>query len=239
MKVYILALAVVSRVAGHSWLDCIGRAETKYAGFDQFFTPDFYDKYCIGYPRAYPGRMNRDINTLFTYSVLDRIPTTNVCPTQEKAYSRQFPMAKVKAGETIKLWYEMDNHLSPETQVHLWSYGIPGKDLVKYSEQTEKTHVFQHTFATSANCFDTHNVNTFCWAYWQVPSDWKTGNYSFVWNWRWDRNANGEEYNSCFDLDVTGNDLSYVTPTLPPTPTPISPSPTSHARKCRAKTPLT
>lgn len=231
MKSDILALAVLSRVAAHSWLDCIGRADTKYVGSEQFFTADFYDHYCIGFPRAYPGRMNKDINTLFTYSVLDRIPTTNVCPTQELAYSPQFPMAKVKAGETIKLWYEMDNHLSPETQVHIWSYATPGKQLIKYSEQTPQTHVMQHTFATSANCMNTNNVNTFCWAYWQVPSDWASGTYSFVWNWRWDHNPSGEEYNSCFDLDVTG------TASPPPTPTPIAPAPTAPpARKCRAKT---
>ncbi|KAI0229515.1 hypothetical protein L0F63_003842 [Massospora cicadina] len=208
-------------VGAHSWLDCIGRSDTEYLGPEQFFASEFYDQYCVGYPRAYPGRMNVDINTLFTYSVLDRVHTANVCPTQEKAYSEQFPMAKVKPGETIKLWYEMDNHLAPETQFHVWGYGVPDKELVQYSEQNDQTHLMSHVFATSSNCMNTNNVNTFCWAYWTIPSNWRPGIYSFVWNWHWDRNPKGEEYNTCFDLEVVDQ-----------SPTPI---PNPSTPKCRPK----
>lgn len=199
---------LLMNVASHSWLDCIGLASTNYTGPVQYFSDDFYNNYCIGYGRGYPGRMNRNINTLYTVQVdrkgLPDPTATRVCGNTAQgtqSYSTNFPMANVVAGTTIKLWYEMDNHKNPLTQVHLWGYKVPNREILFYSEQTNATHIMSYDYATPQNCMDMSDPNTLCWGYWTIPRDWH-GKYSFLWNWRWNQNPVGEEFNTCFEIQV-------------------------------------
>jgi len=247
MKIILLSLLGTS--LSHSWLDCIGLADKQYNGPEQFFSNEFYRDYCIGFPRAYPGRMNVHVNTLFTYQVDNRGGPNHdapVCPTQDRAYTGEFPMTQVKPGTNLKFWYEMDNHYQPLTKVHIFGYGKPDKPIVNYQELSPNTELFVHDFATTSNCINVANANTFCWAYWKVPDNWTPGVYSFLWNWRWDRNPSGEEYNSCFDIEVLpGATSPVVVPQIPTKSTsetpiqtsnpPVDPPSPKRRYKCRRK----
>ncbi|KAJ9088720.1 hypothetical protein DSO57_1020387 [Entomophthora muscae] len=201
-------LTFVAVSLAHSWLDCIG-LPIKYRGPPQFYSNSFYKRYCIGFGRGYPGRFNRHINDIYTTLVEGRGKPNprrrHVCGKTQRSlnYTRKFPMARVARGKTIKLWYEMDNHLHPRTRAHIYSYARPNKRIVTYQDQLRAKRIKSHVFASAKNCIDTSKPNTWCWAYMKIPRNWKPGVYSFLWNWPWDRNPIGEEYNTCFDIRVT------------------------------------
>jgi len=209
---------LVLDVLGHSWLDCIGY-DVEYNGPVQFYSHHFYDEYCIGYPRGYPGRYNPDINSLYTVLIEGRHhnrlkPSDRVCGRVTQGpgnYSHQFPMTKVHAGSRIKLWYEMDGHRVPQTQVRLHTFGQPGKLLNTISDQEKASPPIQSdVFANNSVCIDTKKPNTFCWSYFDIPKTWTPGVYSFLWNWVWDLNPIGEEYNTCFDIEIIPGELTEL-----------------------------
>ncbi|KAJ9063606.1 hypothetical protein DSO57_1039106 [Entomophthora muscae] len=201
-------LLIVGVAWGHSWLDCIGKMK-KYRGPVQFFSNDFYKEYCKGFGRGYPGRFNRNINDIYTTIIEGRgspdPKTKRVCgeTAQTMNYTKEFPMASVVAGRRVKLWYEMDAHMGKDTTVNIIGYGVAGKTIDTYADQLKAKKLFTHPFATPKNCIDMKFVNTWCWAYFKIPANWPPGVYSFLWNWPWDGNPIGEEYNTCFDLNVT------------------------------------
>ncbi|KAI0224924.1 hypothetical protein L0F63_005767 [Massospora cicadina] len=204
------------RVASsHSWLDCIGW-DVPYHGGVQFFSSDFYVEYCKGYGRGYPGRFNRFINDIYSTQVVGRggndPASVRVCGStaQTLNYSSEFPMLVANPGQTIKLWYQMDNHYRPATTFNVFTFGVPGKTIDTYADQLNATKVLKHPFAETQNCYDVAFPNTWCWAFWTIPSDWTPGTYSFLWNWPWDGNPIGEEFNTCFDIDVTNSKVAQL-----------------------------
>ncbi|KAG0209761.1 hypothetical protein BGX28_009981 [Mortierella sp. GBA30] len=61
------------------------------------------------------------------------------------------------------------------------------------------------TFATSANCDQAWEPNTWCHGHVTVPVATQPGTYQVVWWWKYDRNPAGEEYSTCFEIVVGGN----------------------------------
>ncbi|KAJ9051540.1 hypothetical protein DSO57_1019349 [Entomophthora muscae] len=196
-------IALVGGVVGHSWLDCIG-FDIPYHGGPQFFSNDFY-KYCAGFGRGYPGRENRDINTIYTVAVVGRgkpnPETTRVCGAvgSTMQYSSRFPMLKTKAGTRLKFWYQLDNHRE-NTMVHIIGSNQPWRQISTYADQLRAGDVFAYPF--TQNCINLSNDNSWCTAIWTLPSYMPPGIYSYVWNWRMDSTAEGEEYNTCFDIEI-------------------------------------
>jgi hypothetical protein len=202
-------LSTLSPVESHSWLDCIGKSSTVYNGHNQYYGDEFYHEACtVGFPRGYPGRMNRWINDIYTYQLVGRKPEDIVCSpiTQSTAnYTSQFHMGKVTPGESVKLWWEADNHFNPgPTYVYVYTSGKSGQDLIKYKDLNQDTQIWKNVFATDDNCMD-RSPNSLCWGNMNVPNNLAPGKYQFVWRWVWDQNPVGEEYLTCFDLEVTGN----------------------------------
>ncbi|KAJ9069355.1 hypothetical protein DSO57_1019355 [Entomophthora muscae] len=228
-------LTLVGVSIAHSWLDCIGLPK-KYTGPDQFFGGSFFKDYCIGYGRGYPGRFNNEINTIYTALVERRgnpdPATTKVCGSTQLSlnYSAEFPMTEVAAGTTVKLWYQMDGHLVPSTSAHVFSFAKPGKEIVTYNDMLKAKKIMTHVFASPQNCHNTGNPNTWCWDNLNIPASWEPGVYSFLWNWPWDRNPTGEEYNTCFDIKVTSSGSKPKSQTKSPTN-----SQTKSKLKCRQK----
>ncbi|KXN70452.1 hypothetical protein CONCODRAFT_78863 [Conidiobolus coronatus NRRL 28638] len=202
-------LSTLSPVESHSWLDCIGKSSTVYNGHNQYYGDEFYHEACtVGFPRGYPGRMNRWINDIYTYQLVGRKPEDTVCSsiTQSSAnYTSEFHMGKVTPGESVKLWWEADNHFNPgPTYVYVYTSGKPGQDLIKYKDLNQDTQIWKNVFATDDNCMD-RSPNSLCWGNMNIPNNLTPGKYQFVWKWVWDQNPVGEEYLTCFDLEVTGN----------------------------------
>ncbi|KAI0231755.1 hypothetical protein L0F63_006553, partial [Massospora cicadina] len=145
-------------------------------GPPQFFSNEFYRDNCVGFGRGYPGRFNRHINEIYTTRVVHRgFPnpaTKRVCGRTGlgRNYSREFPMARVRAGASIKLWYEMDGHYKPFTTFNILGFERPGRQFVTYKDQMQAKKLLVHPFATKGNCHDVNLPNTWCWAHNQLSS---------------------------------------------------------------------
>jgi len=205
----ILALSIItlqrSTVSAHSWLDCT----------------DMRDSGCAGFPLGYPSRGDIDINTKYTYLVQDRRPNASVCQPgrQNIPGNNPLPIASVTPGQNLHLTWQPDGHLddsNPSTiEIH-WS-GVPDQQLHTRSELTPSTVLGTMIFATSANCDVPSEPNTWCHGHLTIPEFTKPGTYQLVWWWKYDRNPHGEEYSTCFEINVSGGSGEETTiATLPP-----------------------
>ncbi|OMH79000.1 hypothetical protein AX774_g5732 [Zancudomyces culisetae] len=183
-------------VASHSWIDCAK------------FNMDL--KTCDGYSRGYPGRENRDINTVYTHLIQARPSSYPICEknrqgTNPLQYSTTYPMGCVKPGETIYQTWEQNGHLNNThpTTIRILYSDQESRGLTNYNQVAQARIAGEMVFATDSNCFDPKNPNSVCYGNWTVPAHFKRKRvYSFVWLWRFDSNPVGEEYSTCFDLYV-------------------------------------
>ncbi|KAK3812074.1 MAG: hypothetical protein J3Q66DRAFT_413512 [Benniella sp.] len=146
-----------------------------------------------------------------------------------------FPPASVTSGQILHLTWQPDGHLDDArpslVEVH-WT-GIPGRRLHTRSELNPSTLLGAMTFATSGNCDQAWEPNTWCHGYLTIPWGTQPGTYQLVWWWKYDRNPSGEEYSTCFEIVVNGGAmklrdllvqvLSRVKAALPSTPSSASP----------------
>ncbi|GJJ69877.1 hypothetical protein EMPS_02226 [Entomortierella parvispora] len=212
--VHILALASVvvlsqesvlfSGVAAHSWLDCSNTISSTQ---------------CSGYGTGYPTRANPDINTLYTYLISGRQNNTPVCqPGRQDNFdvNQALPPASVKAGQTLTLTWEANGHLDdPQhqivsgaaqapSQVEIYWNGRPNTLLTDRGDTVGNGQMLlaKMNFATPANCEDPQNPNTVCHGEVKIPKGTLPGMYQLVWWWQFDKNPVGEEYSTCFLVNV-------------------------------------
>ncbi|KAF8923239.1 hypothetical protein BGZ58_003209 [Dissophora ornata] len=170
---------------------------------------------CAGYPVGYPTRANPDINTLYTYLISGRPPMAPVCqPGRQDIFPgnnpSDLPPASVTPGQTLHLTWEANGHLndvqSPadfRTKVDVYWTGVPNSLIHTRSELSQPSLLLQSMdFATPQNCDDPANPNTVCHGYVTVPQGTAPGKYQMVWYWTFDKNPVGEEYSTCFEVDV-------------------------------------
>ncbi|KAJ1976158.1 hypothetical protein H4R34_004086 [Dimargaris verticillata] len=201
------AALLQSSVSGHSWLDgTVYDPNTKTPG---------------GYARGYPGRKNVDINTLYTWEIFDRNPATQLCDDKRQAtasYSDEFPMGKASAGQTLFVDYQINGHQDlPTTKMQIWMYRKTDVGTLKYGEYSTGEKVGEWDFLNLSRCAgnvsqftDLHN-NAVCYGSYTLPKDLPDGTYSFAWIWHFDVNPKGQDYTTCFDLEVSGNGGSKTT----------------------------
>ncbi|KAG0253182.1 hypothetical protein BG011_006508 [Mortierella polycephala] len=209
MKAVLFSLGLIlmnpSYTDGHSWLDCSNKV----------------DSVCKGYPQGYPGRNDKDINTKFTYRVERRDPDAPVCQTglQTTTNYTLFPPAHVTQGQKLRLAWQPDGHFdndNPSTvEVH-WT-GMPNTLLGTRSQLTPETLLESMFFATKANCEQPSDPNTTCDGYITIPVETRPGKYQLVWWWKFDRNPQGEEYSTCFEIFVEKDDAIQARENAPQT----------------------
>ncbi|KAF9928464.1 hypothetical protein FBU30_002366, partial [Linnemannia zychae] len=164
---------------------------------------------CAGYPLGYPSRNDIDINTKYTYLVQDRRPDALVCQPNRQNIpgNNPFPIANVVPGQVLHLTWQPDGHLDdahPSTvEVH-WT-GVPWTQLYTRSELRPETLLGTMIFATSANCDQPWEPNTWCHGNITIPPGTQSGTYQLIWWWKYDRNPSGEEYSTCFEVSVNGD----------------------------------
>lgn len=207
---------------------------------------------CAGYPLGYPSRRDIDINTKYTYLVQDRRPDAPVCQPgrQDIPGNNPFPPASVTPGQTLHLTWQPDGHLDDArpsvVEVH-WT-GVPDRRLHIRSELSPTTVLGVMTFATSANCDQAWEPNTWCHGYLTIPWGTQPGTYQLVWWWKYDRNPSGEEYSTCFEIvvstggamqlrDLPVQALSHVEEALPSTPSSASSLSLPEERNDRGESP--
>ncbi|KAG0324339.1 hypothetical protein BGZ99_001953 [Dissophora globulifera] len=220
----VLVLLGLSLVQAHSWVDC---------------TNMLPNGKCAGFPIGYPTRANPDINTLYTYLVSGRPPTAAVCqPGRQDIFPGKnpasLPPASITAGETLHLTWEANGHMNhvtkpsdKRTKASVYWTGVPNKLLHTRSELTSKHLLKTMDFATPQVCDDPANPNTVCHGYVKVPKGTPAGKYQMVWWWRFDQNPVGEEYSTCFEVDVKAPKPVKPTATKSVKPTTKSAKPTA------------
>ncbi|KAG0082752.1 hypothetical protein BGZ92_011430, partial [Podila epicladia] len=187
-----LLLLTLSPSNAHSWLDCTNMLESG----------------CAGFPLGYPARSDVDINTKYTYLVQDRRPDAPVCQPgrQNIPGNNPFPAAAVVPGQNLHLTWQPDGHLDDSrpsiVEIH-WS-GVAGQQLYTRSELNPSTLLGTMIFATSGNCDQAWEPNTWCHGHVTIPPTTQPGTYQLIWWWKYDRNPSGEEYSTCFEIVVGG-----------------------------------
>ncbi|KAF9128116.1 hypothetical protein BGW39_005333 [Mortierella sp. 14UC] len=192
----------------HSWVDCV---KTLKSGT------------CAGYPTNYPTRSNPDINTIYTYLISNRNNAAPLCKpgTQDTFLLNKdkrnhlppsLPFAKAYPGETLTMNWQANGHLvraGSGTKVTVFWTGKSNKvlktrkDISRAGTSGSPAKVLSvFDFANPGNCKDPNNANTECTGKLTIPKNTAPGRYQFVWWWPFDKNPVGEEYTTCFEINV-------------------------------------
>lgn len=201
---YTLLLLVLSAscIDGHTWLSC-----TKMV-----------NNVCQGYIRNYKGRdtPTASVDDFYTWKALGRPQNFQLCKPDSQAtriYTQQYPMATARAGDTVNVMYTPNGHSQPgdqglRTNARIHWTGSPSTSLNTRADLNDGNRLGQWNYgsncATSGDTASLPCVNGFT-----IPTGTPSGVYQFVWYWPYDRDQNqipiGEEYFSCFDVNVTNN----------------------------------
>ncbi|KAJ2696586.1 hypothetical protein FB645_006162 [Coemansia sp. IMI 203386] len=194
---------IAPSVLAHSWVDCV-----KY-------DPNTHQ--CLGYPRGYKGREDKDINgnaSLEYTNLFSGSPASQpMCKSSQQTenYSTIYPMATAQPGETIYTSWQQNGHLNnaSPTKVKILYYPSSSQTFSDVSEKDTAMVAGTMDYATDGNCYNPSEPNTVCFNSWTVPTDLVPGQtYHFVWFWYFNFNPAGEWYTTCFDVNV--QDASHV-----------------------------
>jgi len=205
-NIVFLFAVVFQSTYGHSWLDCVKDIGT---GLNTGVGD------CKGFARNYPGRLpGVNVDEIMTYRIQPAIMGQNppICAAGQRtanSYSNQFPRAKANAGETLKMRWTPNGHQrgagqNPLTYTIHWT-GKAGTQLNNRLDLTDNTKL-AGPFPFDEECFCNNCAGNPCYGRFTIPANLTTGTYSFIWYWIFNRaaGAGGEEYTTCFDVDVTG-----------------------------------
>lgn len=208
----IFALATVN---AHTWLSC-----TKMVNGQ-----------CQGYIRNYQGRNtgNVAVDIFYTQKDLGRTAGFPVCKdTQlQQIYTAQYPMATAYAGDTLNVMYTPNGHSQPgdhglQTTSRIHWTGKTNTQLVTREDLTAANKIGEWNYGS--NCATTGDVASLpCVNGFTVPAGTAPGVYQIVWYWPYDKDQNqvpiGEEYFSCFDVNVLASPNAGTTQTQATTAT--------------------
>jgi hypothetical protein len=206
----ILLVLTASCIDGHTWLGC-----TKMV-----------NNVCQGYIRNYKGRNTptASVDDFYTHKALGRPQNFQVCkPDSQGAriYTQQYPMASVKAGESLNVMYTPNGHSQPgdrgtQTTARIHWTGSTTTSLNTRGDLNDGNRLAQWNYASNcATAGDTASLP--CVNGFTIPAGTPAGIYQIVWYWPYDRDQNqnpvGEEYFSCFDVNVTNPNGAVAPPT--------------------------
>jgi hypothetical protein len=217
MQSFAFLLVFFTSCCGHTWLDCTKDVGT---GLNTGIAT------CDGFARGYPGRVTGvDIDRVMTYRIQPRIDGENppICAANQRLssqYSTTYPMAQAAPGETLRMRWTPNGHQrgagqDPKTYTIHWT-GQPNTQLNNRKDlNAANTLAGPNMF--DAECFCNNCAGNPCYGYFTIPQNTAPGVYSFIYYWVFDRDPNGggEEYTTCFDVQVTG---ANVQPQQPPSP---------------------
>ncbi|KXN74096.1 hypothetical protein CONCODRAFT_67703 [Conidiobolus coronatus NRRL 28638] len=215
-----IILALVNYIAAHSWIDCVDVKD---------------DHSCGGYIRGYDGHI--DLHQ--TYKLLGRPNDSPICSPARQAhpdnYDDQYPRAVAEPGDTLKFFYLENGHvtkdrLAPDGRPNPKQYTIHWTGKPFTGDRLEGTQIMTrgelgpHNQLGPAQNFDDGKCaedNTRgragplpCQGKITLPTGIAPGIYQFIWFWKFDKDfkGNGEEYTSCFDVEVApkGTKSAYI-----------------------------
>jgi len=202
---------------GHSWLDCVKDVGTG-------LRTGVAD--CKGFARGYPGRVSGvNVDQIMTYRIQPAVMGQNppICgPGQRTAnYSAAYPKAKANAGETLRMRWTPNGHQKGAGQNPLtYSIHWTGKAGTQLNNRLDinDNNKLAGPFPFDETCFCNNCAGDPCYGKFTIPPNTPSGSYSFIWYWIFNRDAasGGEEYTTCFDVDVlaTNGVPATSTPTV-------------------------
>jgi hypothetical protein len=132
-------------------------------------------------------------------------------------------MTRANAGETLRLRWTPNGHQrgagqDPRTYTIHWT-GTSGTQLNNRLDLTSSNQIVGPT-QFDDDCYCNNCAGNPCYGRLTIPAGTPSGTYSFVWYWVFNRDPNGggEEYTTCFDVQVSGSNI------LPPAPPPALPT---------------
>jgi hypothetical protein len=235
----VLMLAVgLHLTRGHSWLDCVKDVGNGLRTGDAD---------CRGYPRGYPGRLpGVNIDQIMTYRIQPRVMGENppICAAGQRsqtAYSSRFYRATAKPGETLRMRWTPNGHQRGAGQTPLtysihWT-GVAGTQLNNRLDLNTGNRL-AGPFPFDETCYCNNCAGDPCYGKFTIPANTKPGVYSFIWYWVFNRDASsgGEEYTTCFDVEVTGTSNNAATSAVRTSAVRTSAARTSSARTSAART---
>jgi hypothetical protein len=220
MLFYIFLIFNITFAYGHSWLDCV-----KDVGTGKNTGPAD----CRGYSRGYPGRVSGvNVDQIMTYRIIPGQMGQNppVCASTQRSstqYTSTYYMTRANAGETLRLRWTPNGHQrgagqDPKTYTIHWT-GTSGTQLNNRLDLTSSNQIVGPT-QFDDDCYCNNCAGNPCYGRLTIPAGTPSGTYSFVWYWVFNRDPNGggEEYTTCFDVQVSGSNI------LPPAPPPALPT---------------
>lgn len=196
---FFFLLSCVSCIVAHSWIDQIRCDCTDV----------------IGYPRGYKKDSTTPIDDLMTYLISGREPKLNVCsPTQQSSNSNgiNFPRLVCPAGATVRFQYMPNGHVEIDMNPNpkQWSiHFLKEEDSTLREDIVTGKNGLNDPLATGlfddGKCGEKRAPQQPCEGSFVIPKDANLKTNHFVWFWQFNRdeNSSGEEYSTCFDIDVT------------------------------------
>lgn len=190
----------IATTFAHSHIECSDyQADGNCSGYARYYT---YNK------QGYIGtNKSRDRNYVVSSG-------TQTCPTQpsaDPAYSAQFPMASVEAGQNITLYWPPRGHTQqPSSAVSIYCSTIPG---VQNPETGKESYLSLVGTMSYDHCVMTDVSWGTCTGSFQTPKSWKVGEmYTCQWVWV----LSGSTYVDCMEYKVVSpNSSSSSVPSYP------------------------
>lgn len=195
-----IAAVYIALSHAHSWIDILECECPKTSG----------------YPRNYQGReaIGRNFDLVMTHRIEGKSPAASSCSdTQlQQVYNPAFPQLSCPAGSKVTFRYNPNGHVTvdPNPNPKTWSIHwnkdgpidtrsqlINGDELINY---VSKDNPFDDTICGERN----GRSGQPCTGSFIIPADATPKSYKFVWFWIFDRATGGagEEYTTCFDINV-------------------------------------
>jgi len=126
-------------------------------------------------------------------------------------------MAQARAGEILRLKYFPNGHQrgagqQPKNWTIHWT-GVPGTQLNNRLDLNAANRLVGPS-PFDEECFCNNCAGDPCYGYLPIPANTPPGTYFFVWYWVFDRvpSSGGEEYTTCFDVQVIGGTTRILPP---------------------------
>jgi len=212
VRIVLCLIFAIATVNAHTWLSCTKMVNGR----------------CQGYIRNYKGRNTpAGVDDFYTQKDLGRTAGFPVCKDtqQQQIYTAEYPMATAYPGEVVNVMYTPNGHSQPgdrglQTTSRIHWTGKTNTQLVTREDLTAANKIGEWNYGS--NCATSGDVASLpCVNGFTIPAGTPAGVYQVVWYWPYDRDQNqrplGEEYFSCFDVNVLASGNAVETTSTTPT----------------------
>lgn len=177
-----------------------------------------------GYPRNFQGRQahGTQFDRVMTHKMEGRKPDAPVCSVEQQinVQNPKFPRLSCPAGSRVTFTYNPNGHVTVDANANPKTWSIhwnkyesidTRSQLMRGQTKELFNNVSSRIPFDDGTCGQSKGRSKdTCSGNFILPADADPKSYKFVWFWTFDSDANGggEEYSTCFDINVTAADPS-------------------------------